>query len=331
MVKSVAEQYPELLHYTTSGGLQGILESGCFWSSHASFLNDAEELIHFFDARLYDIAYEAIANHATQVPNSPQKRKVLQKSGGLKALAHIKSTNVTRLLKKATIGFHDPYILSLSAPFDERIARNGLLSQWRGYGVDGGYALVIDSVRFNELLQQEGEQFYYQFAQWGNVYYYGLSQAEQPASEEIEEYEAIVRLGALALVTGKHPDTVPKLYDAITSLSCLYKHWGFAEEGEVRVIAIPASKGIAAKAAAAGETKKPRQVKTFSRGDLSVPYIELLANLGPSKSITHLPIKRVIVGPHRDKQARVKSVQQLLTKCGYDIEVSCSEIPYLGR
>ena len=331
MPKHVAEQYPELLHYTTEGGLRGILASGCLWASHASHLNDAEELSHFFDARLYDIALEVISSRAALVPDSPKKRRVLRQGGGLKAVAHVDAVNVTSLLKRATIGFHDPYILSLSAPSDERVARSGLLSQWRGYAGDGGYALVLETNRFNDLLQLDGQLHHYQFAQWGDVYYYGLNQAQQPSSEEVEAYEATVRQGVLAIVTGKHPDTVPDLYNAVTSLSCLYKHWGFAEEQEVRVIAIPASADIAEAAAAAGDTKSPRQPKTFDRGGFPVPYIELLKDLGLSGSRTRLPLKRVIVGPHRAKQARVALVQQLLAEHGYDSQVTCSEIPDLGR
>lgn len=329
--KSVTEQYPELLHYTTNDGLIGILASGCLWASHASHLNDAEELSHFFDARLYDIAQEVIAHLYGQVPDSPRKQEVLRKGGGLKTIVRTDALNVTRLLKSATIGFHDPYILSLSAPSDVRIARSGLLSQWRGYGVDGGYALVLDTKGLDELLQLEGQRHLYQFAQWGDVYYYGLNHLQQPSSEEIDEYEATVRKGVLAIVEGRHPETVPDLYNAITSLSCLYKHWGFAEEQEVRVIAIPTSTDITASSSAAGETKTPRQPKTFTRGNLSVPYIELLANLDPSESPTRLPIKRVIVGPHRDKQSRVERIQRLMAEYGYDVEVTHSEIPYLGR
>lgn len=327
MPKPVAEQYPELLHYTTDRGLRGILESGCLWASHATYLNDAEELTHFFDARLFDLAYEAMLGHINQVPNSRRKRRVLQQGRGIKAMAETDAKRITALLRKSIIAFQEPYILSLSAPSNERVAVNGLLSQWRGYGGDGGYALVFDTKEFDTLLQTEGQQNQYQFAQWGDVYYYGLDSPKQPSSEEVAEYEEIVRRGTLALVTGKHPDTVPDLYNALTSLSCLYKHWGFAEEEEVRVIAIPTSEEIAALAAAAGNSKQPRRPKTFER----VPYLELFKALDPGGEPTQLPIKRVIVGPHRLKRERVALVQEMLIKYGYSAEVTCSEIPYLGR
>jgi Protein of unknown function (DUF2971) len=329
--KSVAEQYPELLHYTTERGLRGILESGSFWASHASHLNDAEELTHFFDARLYDIAYDAILKHALSLPKTKRKQRALQQGGGYEAIARGDAERITALLRKATIGFHNPYVLSLSAPSNERIARNGLLSQWRGYGGDGGYALVLDTTEFDALLKTEALTHHYQFAQWGDVYYYADDSPEQPSSEEVEQYESIVRRGVLALVTGSPPETVPELYDAITSLSCLYKHWGFAEEHEVRVIAIPASPDIEATAASLGIWKKSRPAKSFSRDEVSVPYIELFKDLDPDHTPTRLPIKRVLVGPHRAKQERAAAVKEVLNEHGYPAEVICSEIPYLGR
>lgn len=331
MPKSVAEQYPELLHYTTERGLRGILESGCLWASHASHLNDAEELTHFFDARLFHLAFEALLEYGMKVPNSRRKQQVLREGGGLKAVAAADARRITHILRNATIQFHDPYILSLSAPSSDRVAKHGLLSQWRGYGGDGGYALVLETKDLDELLQSEGGQYNYQFAQWGDVYYYGLDSAGQPSSEEVAEYEAVVRHGVLALATGKHPDTVPELYNAITSLSCLFKHWGFAEEQEVRIFAIPASKGVPAEALKSGNPNPPRQPQTFQRGSSFVPYIELFKGLLKNGSRAKLPIKRVLVGPHRQKLQRVLQVEQLLNMQGYSAEVACSEIPYLGH
>ena len=161
---------------------------------------------------------------------------------------------------------------------------------------------MLDTNELNELLQTEGQQHNYQFAQWGDVYYYGLSASLQPASEEVQEYEEVVRRGVLALATGKHPDTVPDLYNAITSLSCLFKHWGFSEEQEVRVFAIPAARGVAADALASGDLNPPRQPRTFVRGNQLVPYLELFRDLGDGHSPTKLPVRRVVVGPHRSKQ-----------------------------
>ncbi len=219
----------------------------------------------------------------------------------------------------------------MSAPRNEKVARSGLLSQWRGYGGDGGYAIVLDVRGVDHLLKSEGQSHHYQFAQWGDVYYYGAGADIQPSSEEVAEYEKTVRNGIIGFVRGRDPASIDGLYEAVTSLSCLFKHWGFAEEQEVRIIAIPVGCELSKLASSEGETRQTRQTKSFVSGGAPIPYIELLAGHGTAGLRTKLPIKRLIVGPHKDKYSRAEAVRHLLTANGYEAEVVCSEIPYLGR
>ena len=329
MPKPVEEQYPELLHYTTAAGLAGILTSGCIWASHASFLNDAEEITHFFDVRLIDIVRDVVLAYAQDLARAPEVATKMNAQGGVEVVARTEADGLASRLREATLAFNQPYIFSMSAPRDARIAQNGLLSQWRGYGTDGGYALVFDTARLNDLLQLEGRTYHYLHAQWGDVHYHGAGQEPQPSTEDVAESEAILRSGIGLLVRGGTVEETPGFYQAISGLSCLYKHWGFWEEGEVRVVAIPATPEIIAFAAEEGETRPSRQAKTFIRAGLAVPYIELFSSL-PQRT-TQLPIKRVIVGPHRDKNLRADAIRRLLQQNGYDTEVVCSEIPYIGR
>ena len=331
MPRQVTDEYAELVHYTTAGGLSGIVSSGCFWATHAAFLNDSEELTHFFDSRLIVLAQEAISSIAGEIPSTPEVAKQLASHGGIDELIRSDAMRVTNLLKTATLGVNEPFVFSMSGPRSEKVARSGLLSQWRGYGGDGGYAIVLDSHGFDHLMKREGQIHQYQFAQWGDVYYYGAETEAQPSSDEVIEYEKTVRNGVIGLVHGKDPESMDGLYDAITSLSCLYKHWGFSEEQEVRVIAIPARGEVEKLAAAGGETRQARPTKSFLRRGAPVPYIELMAGLGIAGKRTNLPIKRVIVGPHKDKSSRAQAVRHLLAANGYEAEVLCSEIPYIGH
>ena len=329
MPKSVQEQYPELLHYTTAAGLTGILTSGCVWASHASFLNDAEEITHFFDVRLIDIVREVVLAYAQELAKAPEVAAKMLQEGGVERVAQTEADGLAARLREATIAFNQPYIFSMSAPRQARIAQSGLLSQWRGYGTDGGYALVFDTARLNDLLQLEGRTYQYLHAQWGDVHYHGVEHDPQPSTEDVADAEAVLRSGIAKLVRGGTVEETPGFYQAISGLSCLYKHWGFWEEGEVRVVAIPTTADIAAFAAEEGDVRPSRQAKTFTRGGLPVPYIELFSNL-PARP-AQLPIKRVIVGPHRDKALRADATLKLLQRNGYDAEVVCTEIPYIGQ
>src|SRR6266545_4271626 len=52
------KQHKELVHYTTSVGLHGIVTSKTLWASHTSCLNDSEEVAGFFDRVLAKLLRE---------------------------------------------------------------------------------------------------------------------------------------------------------------------------------------------------------------------------------------------------------------------------------
>lgn len=331
MSKAVTEEYAELTHYTTGAGLAGIVSSGCLWASHAAFLNDSEEMRHFFDARLPDLALPEVLTYASELARLPANAKKMEADGGIEKLARLEAEKTAKNLRTVTLAFNHPYIFSMSGTRDPLVAHSGLLSQWRGYGSDGGYALVFDTVEFDRLLKLEGETYHYQHALWGDVHYYGVAPSSQPSSEEVAESEAVVSKGIARLVRGGTAEETQGFYEAISSLSCLYKHWGFWEEHEIRVIAIPVDTEVAQLVAAEGQTKLQKPIKTFLRGGLPVPYLELFNQPVAAHGRVRLPIKRVIVGPHREAAIRAQAVQRLLAANDYEAEVVCSQIPYIGR
>jgi len=322
MPKPVTGEYHELMHYTTAGGLMGIVASGCLWATHAAFLNDAQEIIHFFDARLPSIADDAVQAYVDKLAERPDIAQRMSDDGGAEAISKAESARLVASMRKVTLAVNQPHIFSMSAARDDLIRRNGLLSQWRGYGTDGGYAIVFDTAGFERLLTDEAETHRYHLVQWGDVFYYGPGEVSQPSSEDVAELELAVRAGVLGLVRAEASAAPAGLYEAVTSLSCLYKHWGFSEEHEVRVIAVPAN-------SSSQEQKPLKETKFFLRAGIPVPYIELFRPADTPRA--RLPIKRVIVGPHRDTALRKTAVERLLSAYGYDAEVECSEIPYIGR
>lgn len=337
MPRTVSQEYSALLHYTTASGLVGIIESGTLWASHARFLNDATELTHFFDERMPKLAKDPIREFVENKRTDPSTESWIQSEGGMDAVVNKTVSQVVDMLRTATLAFHQPYIFSMSGvkrdggTTSARLEKHGLLSQWRGYGGDGGYAIVLDADRFENLLLQEFKTLHYQFQYFGDVYYYGSELKKQPATEEVAKFEENVKRGVVAVALGQNTEIVPQFYESVASLPCIYKHWGFYEEQEVRVVAIPPTSEVAADATAAGETLPLPAVEFFQRGGAPVPYLALFETSTGSKPSGRLPIKRVIVGPHRNKGQRVQAVKHLLSANGYvDVEVVWSDIPYLG-
>jgi hypothetical protein len=326
----VSQQYPELLHYTNFAGLRGILSSGCLWATDASFLNDSSEISHFFDERLRELIVEDARQCAMELARAPQYLARMINDGGIDRLVDVEADAWHSRISRATVAMNRPFVLSLSGPSDERVQHSGLLSQWRGYGADGGdggYALVFDSQKLEAMLTAEAKAHHYMHVQIGDVYYHGIDPNIQPAAPDVAEYEAIVHQGVRRMMRGGTAEETDRLYEAVTALSCIYKHWGFWEEREIRVVVVPVCNEVAV----AGEPQASPQKEIQFRGEMKIPYVELFSAGRLMDAKATLPIKRVIVGPHKNREVHAESVRQELLRAGYPAEVIQSKIPYIGR
>jgi len=167
--------------------------------------------------------------------------------------------------RSATLDVNDSYIFSLTAPGDDYVRFGELLSQWRGYGSDGGFALVFDPAGIEKLVQEEKCSYSYQYMACGDVFYYGLTSLVQPSTEEILIFEKQISDGIARQVRRQPAINEGDFFNAITSLSCFYKHWGFHEEREVRIVAIPSLPEVANAARRDGEDLPVKGSKAFLR------------------------------------------------------------------
>jgi hypothetical protein len=192
MKKTVIDEYSELMHYTSAAGLTGILSSQCIWSTHASHLNDMEETSLFFKDRLPLLA-KAIVEKSLANGTLANEPKV----------THELLEAICLAIQKVTLRFNEPYIFSMCGAPDERTSRNGLLSQWRAYGRDGGYAIVFDTQGIQAMLESEGDLFHFQYLQWGDVYYNDPQLQKQKSQPEITEAENLMEICILKFLTGE--------------------------------------------------------------------------------------------------------------------------------
>lgn len=128
-----------LYHYTTATGLKGIVDDGAIRASDAEFLNDAMELRFGRDelhealiAEAERIAPEADLNLGGGAEYS---RAVVMRS----AASHLQPDGIF-LSKQA----HSVYVACFCEGGD-------LLSQWRGYAAEGGYAIGFSSVALRDI------------------------------------------------------------------------------------------------------------------------------------------------------------------------------------
>ena len=107
-------------------------------------------------------------------------------------------------------------------------------------------------------------------------------------------------------------DLQDKAFVSIMHCAVMFKHHAFNEENEVRIaIRIPHK----------NRSNFKQNIKL--RGD-GVPYVELFNDIK-----NKLPIKRIIVGPHKEKFIRADKLKYVLKVKGLEsIDVSVSDIPF---
>jgi hypothetical protein len=299
---SVSREYPELYHYTTAAGLNGIIADDCIWATHYKFLNDTMEVDRF--------------------------RKEL---GGriLDRIPGIEQETVERLVTEAMYGelygtegsppHAEPFITSFYGirhhQHTSHERDHGLLSQWRGYGLGGGYAIVFDTGRLERCLDEWIKRLKANGITLMDFILGDVAYHDRPAPPEFTEkcdtivsaFEHYLRNPAPNAQDDKHFNPI---FNAFVSAACRFKDEGFAEENEVRAVPLI-------------NAARPPHIKLRERNGRLTPYIELCRGVGIRSAIT-----RVLVGPHPEKDLRRKSVELLLLAHGVKASVDASSIPY---
>ncbi|MGC2238492.1 MAG: DUF2971 domain-containing protein [Pyrinomonadaceae bacterium] len=182
--------------------------------------------------------------------------------------------------------------------------KDNLLSQWRGYGANGtGVSIKFNPHLFDDVLGMDSPKGLIRMWQ---VFY------------DIKVQKRIIRR-AIDFFGGKPvspEDRLRQTADAIQFFIPTFKHAGFKEEKECRMIFTPPPDF---------DTKPSFRV---ARGML-IPYFPLQEIVKPIPF--SLPITGIRIGPSMNKLLNKQSVTTLLNKNGYGrIAVKNADIPYRG-
>jgi len=326
----IADTHDELYHYTTADGLSGILKDKCLWATHASFVNDEEEIVGFYARILPEILCPIHRKYLENIKDDPEFKKRLGnspfdsycKEGFEKIMSRIRS---------ATSNWHDHYITSFSTveKGNHFVREHGLLSQWRAYGSDGGYAVILDTDQLEKIASEETKP-YEDVLYFGDVQYGPLNENLRTSDTDTNQWIKQLEIAADKYFRSGTAKDAEELARPLTTLSCVFKHFGFSEEKEVRLVLSL----LGPKLEHYPELQSVRQhaVKTRIREGTTVPYVDLCVRVENGVK-QHLPIKRIIVGPHRDKNDRKRAVQLLLKQHGLNDlidKVDVSDISYRG-
>jgi hypothetical protein len=276
-----------LFHYTTAAGLLGILSSSSLWATDLHFLNDAQEAIY---------AREWVTDAVRGMKNpvlDPSHFAYGMGEGAVETFARYQGY-VLDALNSTEFGV---YVACFCQSGD-------LLSQWRGYGTDHGYAIELKTDALTTAL--DGFSTYPPAKGLAQVRY-GSDAAADVVSQAVEG------VGDFNL---NHPG-VKAEYKALhlAALLATVKHPGFSEEKEWRLfVAFEGSQ----QATKFGPV--PYERTSFRSTPMAiVPYIKVQL---PSDAIV-----TVRVGPGNSTDVREAGVRRLLKSVGSNATVLRSDVP----
>jgi hypothetical protein len=310
---------PELHHYTTWDGLHGIISSQTLWATDYRYLNDSTEVSHFksyFQRSLRNHLKSCLDTLSSQ---SEQKRRQLNQQGGSISLAANLASEYSGLLfdprgggVRGVSSDPTPYICCFCSHRDDNLyeQKNGLLSQWRGYGGNESFCIVFDTQGLQEVIEQEAKSYPCHIFLTEVVYDDGYDEFQDffgPAVRQLGDF----MIDSLTQKGKRDYRRLAEILRLIQAGAIRFKRCAFYEEREVRIAYF---RNIS-------PPKEPKLVK--SRGSNAIEYVSLFDQIASKP----LPIRRVIVGPHRDQKALVVKARGLL---GDKIEITLSETPYIA-
>ena len=324
-----SNRQPELHHYTTFDGLQGIYESRSLRATRFTDLNDSSEYIHLKRPLLNAVAprFEQILRKLRKI--KPSTAKKINAAGGIREVASVEAARLIEDLyshaydKRDDVMLTTPYTLSFcSHGVSERYERdNGLLSQWRGYGKGGGFCLVFDTARLVSMLEEEDDTNAWAVLKIDDVRYGSDLPQEEEFLRAVEVCEVAFRQ-----ILRRTPLVAP--YGGFFPFhrsAPFFKHPAFREEREVRVVAIPYHHKMLNVVRMRAPWLPPpliKKIHAIGEGELRRHFLYLFSDLA-----TPLPIKRVIVGPSRHQVENRDRARAILDP---SIPLIMSETPFLG-
>jgi hypothetical protein len=303
-----------LFHYTTGNGLLGILKNNEIWSTAYYCANDESEL-----SVGKGVLAPIFRSKTFEMINGADPRVYTFRSHGVDIREY--GDKFEQFLFGFALNILCVYITCFCKPNGQEDFRHGLLSQWRGYGADGGYALQFSRAKLQQFVDNTNKYngLCYELQ---DVYY----SPDNPLKAEVLKHANAF--------TGAYTDHLDELADSkilqkktmkspISSLSggpleslldyiIHTKSEHFSEEKECRMSVL---KPVSAESA-------PLAVDYFNRNGLIVPFVKTPVELNILDCV-----EWIIVGPGPRIVSRFNAVKQMVKNMGLKMQVRPSHIP----
>ncbi len=326
--ESIATKHPLLWHYTDLHAFKSIVAGNAIWGTLFEDLNDSSEFRRMREPLTKEMGERFIPLIATFARSGDRQQAAVRIAGGV---THGAATAAQRLMQNLYAVTFRPaskdrlqscFVASFCSHRDDPyIQDNGLLSQWRSYAADGGFCLVFDTKRLEELIEEERRVYQYLFIGLSEAHYF-KDRKDMPSS--------FARLTALAkdvvgLAMSGADFSTDELFVAFVTSTATIKHRGFEDEQEVRLVAMAASQ-IGDEKLKSVPGYVSRALKNTFPCDINAKIKHHIRLFGDERG--RLPIIKVIVGPARDQKRNAEIAEQTVGKYA---EIVCSATPLIAR
>lgn len=269
----------QLFHYTTAAGLLGIVQGAELWASDVNFLNDAQDAVY---------ARDEVVQALLDMPNPAMDARRWNVAPGESTLQEA-GREWDRVRRSAASQLASPHVSVYVCCFCES---DDLLSQWRGYGSDHGYALGFDTLALEAATGQIPRSTL-------SPVRYGMGAARDVIDR------AVARLDQIGFA---HPG-MTAYFSAmdIRALLASIKNPSFEEEREWRIIV------------AREVSDADNEVRFRPSAIAIIPYLAIQFPLDALVSIR--------VGPGNNTEVRSAGVERLIRSVGSRASVERSAIP----
>lgn len=306
-----------LFHYTTAIGLIGVLESAELWSTAYFCTNDESELAAgkgilapLFRAATYDMIQA----------NDPLVHTFRGRGVDIRHYADGFEQMITGFALSSLCA----YITCFCKPAGAEDFTHGLLSQWRAYGADGGYALQFSKKKLLAEIERANSSSGVSY-ELQDVHYSTdnklkaevISYKESFLRAYREHLEELAQPLDFSKKTMKNPNATLLGGPLESFLDYLIhtKNQHFGEERECRLSVIDLL----------STKSEVLPVNYFNRSGLIVPYKKT-----PKATFDVLRcVEWIVIGPGPRMGARYKSVVQMVQRLGLGIYVRPSHIPFI--
>lgn len=309
-------QSDHLYHYTSATGLSGILKSNSLWACSTRFSNDSSEF-EYAKQQVYTRIHEHMKREFPSWPLNEDALEELKKAYGSidNAIAQEAQKSVDIYYKVSMRSLH-PLSVCFCSHESSYEQENGLLSQWRGYGDRGGYALVFNKNRIQKLMKEESDKVHFNYWRLMKVEYKSGADLGAKINDFIDkaypETEKIIR--------GFAEDQIDfgAILNGFMTSFCFIKNPAFHEEKEWRLVFAPDESDSLPPD---GKERQKAQLEHFNRSGLLVPYIQVFGGRVLDS------IERIVIGPHAYAERRRDALAVVLRQMHASVPVSISTTP----